>query len=386
MTLVACVALTLLGAGSSTAKEGSKGASLLMQQRTPGGGQEKNALNSLPGKSRMTPLQEIWLKSSTSERQLISERMGEEGAARWAESMGWTSLLGNGDRKLSQGPDQVYRAPDGTVHVVEAKGGSSPLNRAYGYEQGTPEWAVKSAERICRSQGCSRLEIRAAEQVLEGARIGKLEVHVVRTPHVLGEPGKVVLERSISCSRKATMLAEESIHALSRAKVPAKPFADLSPAPLEGKLTPPVNPTVTGSKVRTPGGTPEVACPSAGEAGPVAERAAKVLKGVAVVAIVADVGQRSWNAIETERAYESGAISREERNLSHATNAAGMAGGWAGAWAGGELGAAGGALVGTAICPGVGTAVGTFVGGVAGSIGGYATGERLGKKAVESWR
>ena len=126
--------------------------------------------------------------------------------------------------------------------------------------------------------------------------------------------------------------------------------------------------------------------PLAGEAGPIAERAGKVLKGVAGVAIVADVGQRSWEGVETERAYQSGAISKEDRNSSHAANAGGRVGGWAGAWAGGRLGAAGGALVGTAICPGVGTAVGTFVGGVAGSIGGYATGERLGKKVVNAVR
>ncbi len=129
-----------------------------------------------------------------------------------------------------------------------------------------------------------------------------------------------------------------------------------------------------------------MACPSAGKAGPMVEGAAKVLKGVAVVAIVADVGQRSWEGVETERAYQSGAISKEDRNSSHAANVAGMVGGWAGAWAGGELGATGGAVIGTAICPGVGTAVGTFVGGVAGSIGGYATGERLGKKVVNAVR
>ena len=349
MTLVACVALTFPGAGSLAAKEGLKAGS------------------TLGARSQVTPLQEIWLKSSTSERQLISERIGEEGAARWAESMGWTSLLGNGDRKMSQGPDQVYRAPDGTVHVVEAKGGSSPLNRAYGYEQGTPEWAVKSAEHICQASGSGEVEKIAARKVLEGARTGTLEVHVVRTPHVLGEPGKAVWEQTARNSWKARVLAEESIESLSLAKAPARP-------------------TVTDSMVRTPGRTTEVPSPLAGEAGPIAERAGKVLKGVAGVAIVADVGQRSWEGVETERAYQSGAISKEDRNSSHAANAGGMVGGWAGAWAGGRLGAAGGALVGTAICPGVGTAVGTFVGGVAGSIGGYATGERLGKKVVNAVR
>ena len=207
----------------------------------------------------------------------------------------------------------------------------------------------------------------AARKVLEGARTGTLEVHVVRTPHVLGEPGKAVWEQTARNSWKARVLAEESIESLSLAKAPARP-------------------TVTDSMVRTPGRTTEVPSPLAGEAGPIAERAGKVLKGVAGVAIVADVGQRSWEGVETERAYQSGAISKEDRNSSHAANAGGMVGGWAGAWAGGRLGAAGGALVGTAICPGVGTAVGTFVGGVAGSIGGYATGERLGKKVVNAVR
>ena len=109
--------------------------------------------------------------------------------------------------KVPQGPDMVYRAGDGIVHVIEAKGGSGQLGHAYGCPQGSSEWAVKSAERILNSQAANPTEKLAAQAVVEAARDGRLQVHLVRTSHILGEPTGVALEQTMPCSKEAQQLA-----------------------------------------------------------------------------------------------------------------------------------------------------------------------------------
>lgn len=77
---------------------------------------------------------------------------------------------------LRQGFDQVYRSGN-VMHVIEANGGSSRLPEAYGYLQGSPQWAVKAAERTLLSQNASPAEREAARAVLRAAQSGNLYVH-----------------------------------------------------------------------------------------------------------------------------------------------------------------------------------------------------------------
>ena len=168
---------------------------------------EKGAAVLMEHQPRQTPAQREWLNASTEERRLLAEELGENGAMRWARKQGWRPLIESGKRTVPQGPDMVYRAGDGIVHVIEAKGGSGQLGHAYGYPQGSPEWAVKSAERILKSEAASATERLAAQAVVDAAREGRLQVHVVRTSHILGEPTGVALEQTVQCSKEAEKLA-----------------------------------------------------------------------------------------------------------------------------------------------------------------------------------
>ncbi|MEI6394211.1 MAG: hypothetical protein WCT12_24290 [Verrucomicrobiota bacterium] len=168
---------------------------------------EKGAAALVEHQPRQTPAQREWLNASTAERILIGEKLGENGAMRWARQQGWRPLLESGKRTVPQGPDMVYLAGDGTVHVIEAKGGSGQLGHAYGHPQGSSEWAVKSAERILKSQATSSTEKQAAQAVIEAACDGRLQVHVVRTSYVLGEPTGVALEQTLKCNNDAAKLA-----------------------------------------------------------------------------------------------------------------------------------------------------------------------------------
>ena len=169
------------------------------------------------GESTATDTQRAYLKASLQERVGIAEKIGDEGARRFATEKGWKPVFDGAGRTMSQGPDQVYQGVDGILHVVEAKGGSSPLSRAYGYQQGTSEWAVESAKNVLRSNQASPTEKAAANAMLEAAACGKMEVQVVRTKHILGEPTVAVLESVSATSEDAASLARSALAKMSRA-------------------------------------------------------------------------------------------------------------------------------------------------------------------------
>lgn len=321
----------------------------------------KGAAGLVSHEQRPTVREQRWLKASPEERIALAEQLGENGAMRLARSKGWTPLLDAGNKTVPQGPDLIYRGANGTVHVIEAKGGGSALGNAYGYKQGTAEWAVKSAERIANMRTATEVERHAAREVLEAARLGKIEVHVFRTRHVLGEPKNVVIETTMRCTGDASKLAR---NALARPSLIDDRVVD--------KLV--------------PGCTTGEADGVAGGLVAIGEGMRTVAKGATVVGLLVDGGLRTANAIETEQEYRAGQISYSERNVSHARNAAGMLGGWAGATGGADLGAEGGAVLGTAILPGAGTVIGGVLGGIAGGVSGYLGGEFLGNAAVtELW-
>lgn len=301
----------------------------------------------------MTPRQSQWLQASPDERIRLAERIGEDGAEGLAGKKGYEPLLQRGDKLLPQGFDQVYRAKDGSIVVIEAKGGTSAINRAYGCEQGTPEWAVHAAKRVAQGSKASVAEKHAAKLVLEAAQQGNLTVQVVRTRHVLGEPVVAILESTLKAGQVESKIAATMLEEMA---VTAKTVQSAGQAAKTAEAT---------SKAATGAST-----------------LSKVGKVAGVVGIAVDGGVRVHSAIETEKKFERGEISDKEREISHAKNAAGMAGGWCGAVAGAKLVATGGAAVGSAIAPGPGTAFGAILGGAAGGIAGYFGGEAAAEKAA----
>lgn len=300
-----------------------------------------------------TPRQHAWLKATIEQRIRLAEQLGDEGARTFAKSKGWDSVFDGTARTVMQGPDQVYRGSDGLVHVIEAKGGSGQLGRGYGYSQGSTEWAVESAKRVLRHQGASEAERRGASLVLDAATKGKLEVHVVRTSHVLGEPTAAVLEQSMHCTDEAARIARSAANEAARG---ASQIADDALR-------------ASDDVVR-----------AAGKGGTVLRIAAKV---AVPVAVAVDGGLRVRDGLKIERQFENGEITVQEREIAHTKNVAGMAGGWGGALVGAKLGAVGGGAAGSAVAPGPGTAIGGVVGGITGGVAGYIGGEAAAEAAAK---
>lgn len=318
----------------------------------------QTASKTLP--SNATARQRGYLKASIPERVKLAEELGEAGARRFASVKGWKPVFDGVGRTIAQGPDQVYRGVDDVIHVIEAKGGTSPLSRAFGHPQGTPEWAVESAKNVLHSNKAAAAEKTAAREVLKAARQGKLTVHVIRTKHMLGEPTAAVLEKSMNCTDEAATLARAAIARN------AKPIQASSKASAQ----------VTDDVARS---ADDVAR-AGSKTGSKLVRGAT--KGAVVVGAVVDVGFRAKDAVDVEKQYQAGAITVQQREIAHVKNAAGMAGGWGGALAGAKVGALGGGAVGTA-CGGVGAPVGAVAGGVAGGVAGYIGGEAAAEVAAE---
>lgn len=310
-----------------------------------------------------TVRQQEWLKASPQERVRMAEELGEEGARQMAKAKGYETLFDGVDRLLPQGPDQVYRAADGRVIVYEAKGGTGQLGHAYGHPQGSPEWAVESAKRVLKSSKAGPAERAAAKEILKAAAEGRLEVHIIRTKHVLGEPTVTVLEGVAKTTDKAMQMARTAIDDLLR----------------EGAMA-----------VDDVARSTNVADDATRAADDIAQAAAKggsklriLSRAVIPAAVALDVGIRVHDAMETERKFAKGEVTVQQREVEHAKNAAGLVGGWAASVAGAEIGATGGGMVGSMIAPGPGTAVGGAVGGIAGGIAGYFGGEAAAKAAAE---
>jgi hypothetical protein len=319
----------------------------------------------------------------------LAEQLGEEGARAFAKAKGWTPVFDGVGRAIAQGPDQVYLGTDDLVHVIEAKGGSGQLGHAYGHPQGSSEWAVKSAKKVLCNSNATEAERRGAQAILESAAKGKLQVHVVRTSHILGEPTAAVLEQTVNCSDEAARLAQSALDDIARAAArgiddAAMATDDVARAAARG-IDDAAMATDDVARAAARGiddaamATDDVAR-AAAESGTVA----KTLANVALPAAVAlDAGFRVLDGVKVEQRFATGQITSQQREVAHAKNTSGMFGGWAGAWAGAELGATGGAAAGTAVAPGPGTAIGGLAGGVAGGAAGYFAGEAAAAAAAE---
>ena len=300
-----------------------------------------------------TTRQQAWLKATVNQRVKLAEQLGDEGARAFAKAKGWSSVFDGAVRGVIQGPDQVYVAPDDVVHMIEAKGGSGQLGRGYGHAQGSSEWAVESAKRVLRHPSATEAERRGAALVLKAAAKGKLQVHVIRTSHVLGEPIAAVLEQTVNGSDEAARLAQLASDDIGRSAA-----------------------QVVDDAARV---SDDVA--RAASTGRTVLRA--TAKAAVPVAIAVDGGLRVRDGLATERQFHAGEISVQQREVAHAKNVAGMAGGWGGAFAGAKIGALGGGAAGSAVAPGPGTAIGGVVGGIAGGVAGYVGGEAASEAAAE---
>ena len=339
VVLVNCLFSSMLNMSSSGVEVFAQQVMGSVEEQVPSAGAREG---------RLSPNQKSWLKSTTEQRVRIAERIGEDGARHFAREKEWKPVLDGTRKKCPHGPDQIYQSDDGIVHVIEAKGGSGRLGKGYGYQQGSSEWAVKASERLLRSANASPSEKAAAEVVLRAAVDRKVQVHVVETKHVLGEPVAAVLKATTTPTHKASQLAKQIM----------QEQAELTPLFSKKSISP-----VTVHKGWLKG--------------------SKVLKffGRAAVPVAAcvDVGSRLSESIATEAEFSDGKISAEDRLVQHSSNAAGLVGGWSGAILGAKAGAAGGGIIGTAAAPGPGTAVGVALGSASGAIAGYFTGEVAGE-------
>jgi len=294
-----------------------------------------------------TARQQQWLAATPQERVRLAEALGDEGARAMAKAKGYVSVYDGLGRMLPQGPDQVYRAADGRVILYEAKGGAGRLGHAYGHSQGSPEWAVESAKRVLRSGKATAAEQSAARAVLEAAAKGKLEVHVVRTSHVLGEPTAAVVERIATTTDDAARLARTALDDVVRASA---------------------NNVDNAARAAS-------ASDDAARLARSAKFTRTATRSLIFVGVAVDAGFRVDDAAEVERRFDAGEISEQQREVEHAKNAAGMAGGWGGAVGG----AKGGAVLGGM----VGGPWGAAAGGVIGGVGGYYGGEAAAQAAAE---
>ena len=130
-----------------------------------------------------------WLNSPIHERILLSERIGEQGRARYATEQRWIKLLGSQNRGIVQGPDSVYWDPrNGVMRALESKGGGSRLKTTYGQLQGTNANTIKSLEFAIKSPKTSFNDKVRYAMAIENGINNKLRTDVISTTHVLGKP------------------------------------------------------------------------------------------------------------------------------------------------------------------------------------------------------
>ena len=133
-------------------------------------------------------------RHAPSDRAGLAEKIGTQGAERYASKQGWIKLLDSQGRSIPQGPDSIYwDRNSGLVRVVEAKGGSSQPKWTYGSRQGTNRNTLRSAEFALKFAKTWPEKLQAA-RIIKVAQHNQLETRVVRTAHVLGKPEPPQLE------------------------------------------------------------------------------------------------------------------------------------------------------------------------------------------------
>ena len=318
----------------------------------------------------LTSKQLEWQQSSIQNRILISEKIGEDGAKAFASMRGYEPILNDADKAIRQGFDQVYRAKDGSIVVIEAKGGTSPIGRAYGCEQGTPEWTVKAAKHIIENSKASVLEKETAKMVLDAAKNGNLTTLVVRTKHILGQPYAAVLESTTKAGEAESKLAKSILEEIKTASNPKPLPTTITRVP--DKTVKPVKPAPTTTS-NDKGSLDKISTSG--------QLLKTVTKGLLVIDVAYDVNE-IWNESKNKaEQYSNGSITQQQREIAQAKNVGGGVGGLTGGIYGAGAGAEGGAVIGSFFGP-VGTAVGGFVGGFVGGVTGAIVGDKVVREAA----
>lgn len=147
----------------------------------------------------------------------LVEEIGEDGAREYAAKVGYRPLY-EGEPGKGMGLDQVYR--DGSrVKVIEAKGGGSPLKPYRGHQQGSLEYTKEVADWAVASPSTSDREKRAAREVLQALKEGRLDVEVVRTSHVQGRPGVTRVEQVVGTGGVPSQTLDDEVR-LARLRGP----------------------------------------------------------------------------------------------------------------------------------------------------------------------
>jgi hypothetical protein len=142
-------------------------------------------------------------------KNLIAEEIGLEGASRYAIETGCEPLY-IGKARQGAGFDLVFR--DGRrVKAIEAKGGDSPVKLFHGHLQGTPEYAREVAMDVLARQAASTDEKAAAKEMLRALEESRLDIEVVRTPHVQGKPLPTRVESIVSVGGNVSHLSAEEV-------------------------------------------------------------------------------------------------------------------------------------------------------------------------------
>lgn len=119
--------------------------------------------------------------SSLSERQAISERVGNQAGARYAAERGWKRILGSTGRSIPHGPDSAYwDTATAKLRAIERKGGASKPGFNYFSYQGTNKYHIRAAWRALRSDKTPLKEKVANARIIKAAQRGRLESAVLR--------------------------------------------------------------------------------------------------------------------------------------------------------------------------------------------------------------
>lgn len=327
--------------------------------------------------AQTTPEQKEWLDASPEQRRTLGEQIGERGGRDLARKMGLEPLFDGAQGKgIAQGPDQVYRAKDGAIHVFETKANSSPLNTGYGYTQGSVEHTLKSAEKVLRSPKASEAQKRAAKAILRAATEAKLKVSVVQTRHILGKVTGTGIIKEAVCGPQHIEIAKKIIEALANTGIniqePASAIKTaMNAAPIKTKSANAARNTSRAGAGKT------------NMVKGVAKKTTKVISRSSVIGIGVDAAVRGYRVYSIEQAYANGQMSDNQRIVAHGENVAGCVGGWTGAATGAKGGALVGAAIGSFFGP-IGTGVGSVAGGISGAVGGYMAGDALGSASARA--
>jgi hypothetical protein len=138
----------------------------------------------------------FYRSSSLKDKDVMSQRLGEEASERLCRLMGYKPVLTGDAKGWTQGMDSVWFDPHkNQIVVVEAKGGDSRAKMARGWRQGELFKALEDARATLKSDKPSHLEKEVAENICRLVPLGQVRVELIQAKHVAGIPTMVVIKK-----------------------------------------------------------------------------------------------------------------------------------------------------------------------------------------------